>query len=71
MIFGNRISFYGELWNLWLLVDEIQVERMLIPRLKINGIGWLSFSHVIKFHSCILVAVWWRLEVTYIGVVHG
>ena len=23
--------FYGELWNLWLLVGEIQVEKMLIP----------------------------------------
>ena len=26
--------FYGELWNLWLLVDEIQVEKVLIPSWK-------------------------------------
>ena len=26
--------FYGELWNLRLLVDEIQVEKMLIPNWK-------------------------------------
>ena len=26
-------------------------------QLKINGIRWLNFSHVIKFHGCILVSV--------------
>ena len=26
--------FYGELWNLWLLVNEIQMEKMLIPSWK-------------------------------------
>ena len=33
---GNLFSFfiYGELWNLWLLMDEIQVEKMLIPNWK-------------------------------------
>ena len=25
---------YGKLWNLWMLVDEIQVENMLIPNWK-------------------------------------
>ena len=28
------LFFYGELWNMWLLVDEIQVEKMLIPNWK-------------------------------------
>ena len=26
--------FYRELWNLWLLMVEIQVEKMLIPNWK-------------------------------------
>ena len=68
---ATEFFFYGELWNLRMLVDEIQVEKMLIPSWKSMELEELKFIHVMKFHGCILVAIWWILEVTYIGFGHG
>ena len=69
--------FYGELWNLWLLVDEIQVEKYVNSQLKVNGIGiakfqprnavsWLHFSgRLVKIRGYIY-RVWSWLKILLI-----
>ena len=41
---ATEFFFYGELWNLRMLVDEIQVEKMLIPSWKSMELEELKFK---------------------------